>query len=418
MSTGKILGAMLLAGASAGIARGDWTGWRGNDGLGVSIERNLPVHWSRTNGLAWTTVPPGRGASSPIVAGGRIWITAQTPDTAMHVIAYSQKDGSVIWDQTLAKGQAKSHQLHNMATPTPSTDGKNSWVLFGTGDVACLDADGKIVWHRELGREYGAYHANHGFGSSPLLSGGKLYVPWMHQGPSYVIALDAATGTNVWKIDRTLGAREEGQDSYSSPLLVRGADRTDLVVAGAEALTAYDPSTGAAIWSLGGIQAPHPYGRTIAGPAAGDGRVVAVASGFQNRGYMVAVASGKSGKLAESDRAWTITRYAPDCPTPVVYGGRVYTIRDDGNASCIDASTGEVKWQERLFSADVKVSPVAGDGKVYFTSGRANCVVVRAGDTLEVLGRNDLDETTLSTPTFVGGAVYLRTEKGLYAFRN
>ncbi len=418
MRSSSLFHAAVLALSVAAGVRADWVGWRGADGLGVSTDRDLPVHWSRTNALAWTAVPPGSGASSPVVAGGRVWLTSQTPDTALHVMAYSEKDGSVIWDQTVAKRRVRSHQLHNMATPTPATDGRNSWVLFGTGDVACLDAGGKVVWHRDLAAEYGAYNANHGYGSSPLLSGGRLYIAWMHQGPSFLLALDAATGKNVWKQDRTLGAREEGNDSYSSPVVVRDSGRTDIVVSGAEAMTGHDPATGAVLWTLGGLQVSHPYGRTISGPAAGDGRIVAVASGFQNRGFAVAVPSGKTGKLGEDDRSWTLNRYSPDCPTPVVYQGRVYLIRDDGNASCVDAASGKVRWQERLFSADVKVSPVAGDGKVYFTSGRANCVVMRAGDKPEILARNDLDETTLSTPTLSGGRVYVRTEKALYAFRN
>jgi outer membrane protein assembly factor BamB len=317
----------------------------------------------------------------------------------------------------VAKGQARAHQLHNNATPTPATDGKRTWALFGTGDVACLDADGKVVWHRNLGTEYGAYNANHGYGSSPLLFDGRLYIAWMHQGPSYILALDAATGANLWKQELMLGAREEWQDSYSSPLVARSAGRTDLVVSGAETLTGLDPANGTTVWSMGGLNVAHPYGRTIAGPAAGEGRIVTVASGFQNRGYTVAVPMGKTGKLGETDRSWTLTRYSPDCPTPVIHGGRVYLIRDDGNASCLDAATGEVKWQERLFSADVKVSPVVADGRVYFTSGRANCVVVKEGDKLEVLARNDLDETTLSTPTLANGTAYVRTEKALYAFR-
>ncbi len=406
----------VLALGLIGSARADWTGWRGPDGLGVSRERDLPEKWSRTEGLRWSMTLPGRGASSPVVASGRVWATAQTPDTALHVLALDAKDGAVVWDTVVAQGKVRANQLHNMATPTPATDGSRVWALFGTGDLACLDSAGKVVWHRNLATEYGAYNANHGYGSSPILLEGRLYVAWMHQGASYLLAVDAASGSNVWKKERNLGAVEEAQDSYSSPMIVRPPGRVDLVVAGAEALTGQDPATGEVIWSLGGLKVPHPYGRTISGPAAGDGQVVVVASGFQNRGFTTAVPLGAKGSIPESGRTWTLPKFSPDCPTPVVYDGRVYLIRDDGNASCVDARTGEVRWQERLFSNDVKVSPVAGDGKVYFMSGQAGCVVVKAGDRLEVLARNDLAESTLSTPVLVSGRVFIRTDKALYCF--
>ncbi len=403
----------LLAAFSLSASAADWKNWRGPDGLGVSADHGFPVQWSRTNHVAWSRDLPGRGASSPVTAGDRIYVTSQTPDTGLHLLALDRASGATVWDREIGQGKARAHQLHNMATPTPVTDGRHIWVLFGTGDFACVDRAGTVTWHRNLSKEYGAYNANHGYGSSPMLLDGRVYVTFMHQGPSFLLAADAATGKNVWKTDRNFPAREEGKDSYSSPLFVRTGDRTDVVLAGAEALNAYDPATGQERWIFQGLEAPHPYGRTIAGATAGEGLIVTVTSGFQNRGQTVAVKAGGTGDITATHRAWSLTKFSPDCPTPVIHRGLLFTIRDDGMASCVDLKSGQPHWQERLFSDNVKVSPVAADGRIYFTSGQANCVVVKADARFEVLARNEWNAETLSSPALSDGRIYLRTLSGL-----
>jgi outer membrane protein assembly factor BamB len=359
--------------------------------------------------VAWTVDLPGKGASSPIVARDRIYLTSQTEDHGLHVLALEAKSGRLVWDRGLTKGNAKAHSLHNMATPTAIASGGHIWVVFGTGDVGCLDRDGKVLWHRALGTEYGPYRANHGYGSSPLLLGDRLFVARMHQGASFLLALDSKTGKTLWKTDRDLGAREEANDSYSSPLPLRESGHASVVLSGAEAVTSYDPATGAERWRFGGIKVDHPYGRTIAGATAADGVVVTVASGFQNRGYTLAIRGGGTGDVTATHRLWSVNKFAPDCPTPVIDQGRVFTIRDDGMASCLDLKTGESLWQERLFTDNVKVSPVAAERRIYFTSGQGNCVVVKSAPKLEILARNEWKEETLSTPALSEGRIYLRT---------
>ena len=286
--------------------------------------------------------------------------------------------------------------------------------MFGTGDLAALDKQGKIGWQRNLVTEYGKYNFNHGYGSSPILQNDRLFVVCMHQGPSYVLAVDINTGKNIWKKDRNLEPKDESQDSYSSPLFARAGMRTQLIVAGAESIDAYDAANGEEVWRLAGLKVPHPAGRTIAGPAAGERTIVVVASGFQNRGYMTALRPGGHGKLSETNRLWTYSKFSPDCPTPVIYRGNVFCIRDDGMASCLDLKTGEPQWQERLFSENVKVSPVAADGKIYFTSNQANCVVINADKKLDILATNKLNEPTLATPAISDGKIFIRTDSHLY----
>lgn len=202
---------------------------------------------------------PGRGASSPIIVGKRIYLTTQTPDQGLHLLALDRETGALVWDTEIARGKLHAHELHNMATPTAVSDGRHVWVLFGTGDLACVSADGHIAWQRNLVKEFGPLKTNHGYGSSPMLDGNRLFVVRMHQGAdSYVMAVDAKTGKDLWKKDRSNAAREEGKDSYSSPVFHRHGGKLEVVVAGAEVLNAYNPSTGDVVWSVSGLDVAHP----------------------------------------------------------------------------------------------------------------------------------------------------------------
>jgi len=169
------------------------------------------------------------------------------------VLAFDRKTGQLLWDRSIGQGKLPANKLHNMATPTPVSDGQHIWAMFGTGDLACLEPDGSFVWQRNLVKEYGEYKTNHGYGSSPMLYDGKLFIACMHQGPSYLVAVDAATGKNAWKTERNLGPKDEAQDSYSSPILVQTGGKTEVVLAGAESVNAYNPADGQQTWIAGGM---------------------------------------------------------------------------------------------------------------------------------------------------------------------
>lgn len=396
----------------------NWNAFRGSYGTAVSKESEVPLSWSQEKNIAWKIELEGKGTSSPIVNDGRIFVTTQLENNDLQVLAFDLENGALLWKQKVGNGRLPTHDFHNMATPTPVTDSEHLWVFFGTGDLVCLTADkGQEVWRRNLRTEYANYNTNHGMGNSPLLHDGTLFIACMHQGPSYLVAINAATGENRWKVDRNLNAREEGNDSYSTPVLVHVDGKPQIVLSGAESVNAYDPQTGKEIWRSGGLEVPHPYGRTISGPTAGEGKVITVASGFRNQGFVVGVTPTASGEKVKVKHDWTQKRYAPDCPTPVIYEGKIFTIRDDGMASCLDLETGEAFWQERLFSENVKVSPIVANGHVYFTTGRANTKVVKATEKLEVISTNKLNEETLSTPAVSQGNVIIRTFDHLYCIR-
>jgi len=410
---------LALATSSAGAVHAEnWSAFRGNHGTAVSKETQLPTVWSKDQHVAWKVSLPGKGTSSPIVYGSRIYVTTQLENDDLHVLSYDLETGKPYWNQKVGSGRLPTHEFHNMATPTPATDGFHVWALFGTGDLVCLKAKtGEEVWRRNLREEYADYNTNHGMGNSPVFYQGKLFVACMHQGPSYVLALNASHGKTLWKKDRNLEAREEGNDSYSTPILVKTDGIAQIVLSGAEYLNAYEIESGKEVWRIGGLQVPHPYGRTISGPTAGEGRIVTVASGFRNQGFVIAVTPEGQGTAKALERNWTQKRYAPDCPTPIIYQGKVYTIRDDGMASCLDLETGEAHWQERLFAENVKVSPVAADGLIYFTTGRSNTKVVKASEKFEIVASNELNEETLSTPALSQGRIIHRTFEHLYCIR-
>ncbi|MCD8534476.1 MAG: PQQ-like beta-propeller repeat protein [Verrucomicrobia bacterium] len=279
---------------------GEWANWRGPNGLGISDETNLPVKWDTQTNVAWKSTLPGQGTSSPVVFQDRVFITTQTEDDSLHVLAIHAQKGEILWNTKVGQGKLPAHNLHNMATPTPVADGQHVWAHFGTGDLVCLNSDGTIVWQRNLVQDYGAYRSNHGMGNSPLIVDGKLLIACMHQGPSYLLAVDPLTGKNIWKTERNLDSKEEAMDSYSSPIVAHLDNQKLVILSGADHLDAYDPSTGSQIWISSGLQVPHPYGRSISGPAFGENTVITVASGFRNQGFVMAVNPNGTGDISAS----------------------------------------------------------------------------------------------------------------------
>ncbi len=396
----------------------DWPRWRGPGGLGLAPEgTKLRASWSKED-IAWRRPIDGWGNSSPIVAGGRIYLTTQTEDSSLHVVAIDRASGDPLWTRRVGQGSQKAHKLHNMASPTPVSDGKRVWALFGTGLFVCLDASGKTVWEHDLQKDLGKYSIQWGMGSSPVRHDGRVFVVCMDQGPSYVLAVDENTGDEAWKRERDLKSKGEARDSYSTPLIVNVDGGAQLVVAGADHINAYRPKSGEELWVSSGLQVSHPYGRTIASPTFGSGRFFAVASGFRGQGHVRAVRVGGKGDVTKSHHDWTYDgKYAPDCSTPVCLDDRVYMIRDNGIATCLNAENGNVLWEERLFRGDVKSSPVAGDGKVYFTSVDGECKALAADDTFRVVGESHFEETTMATPAVSEGQFFFRTKRALYAVK-
>jgi outer membrane protein assembly factor BamB len=401
--------------AAGSAAAADWPQWRGPQWTGSSPEQGLPSKWSATENVAWSLDLPGHSAATPIVSGDAVYVTAPEGETVV-LFNVDRHDGKVRWKKSLGAAAGHAHRKHNMATPSPVTDGRNVYAMTGNGVLkAFAAADGRELWSRDFPGEYGAFGLQWGYASSPLLLEGTLYVPVLHgmktDDPSYVVAVDAATGRNRWKVDRPTDAIKESPDAYTTPTFVKAAGKTEIVVTGADVVTGHDPATGKELWRSTGLNPGNePNYRIVASPLAVDGLVIAPTRVKP----MLALKSGGRGDVTTSHRVWSYDA-GPDVPTPATDGTHLYVVGDKGIVSCLDVKTGKVLYgPERLAVGTYSASPVVADGKVYVVNEDGLTTVLKAGPKYEVLGENALGDTTLATPAVAGGQLFIRTSKKLY----
>jgi outer membrane protein assembly factor BamB len=428
--------AVLLSPAAAAA---EWPHWRGPGATGTTTATNLPERWSATEHIAWKAPINGAGVSSPIVVGDRIIVTSQIgtgerrpgnhprlvqggdaaeageralaardgvdSDRVVFLVeAFHRSDGRRLWDFRLdADGSLPGvHDKHNMASPSPVSDGERVYAWFATGQVVALDLDGRPVWQRHLGREISPFEILWGHSSSPALFDDLLILLCDHEPASYLLALDRRTGEERWRTDRG-----RGRMSYSTPFLVRTDEGPELIVNSSERVDAYDPRTGALLWHVGGENRfPIPM------PVFHDG-LVYMSRGYRSGPYM-AVRPGGRGDVSDTHVVWETPTGAPYISSLVYDGGLLYMATDVGAVTVVDAASGARVWQQRIdgvFSA----SPVAGDGKVYFVSETGHTVVLRSGREPEVIARNDVGERLIASPAIAHGRIYLRSDDHLIA---
>jgi outer membrane protein assembly factor BamB len=424
----------LVAGVTVSAA--DWPQWRGPHGSGIADEQNLPERWSATENVAWTAHPGGVGVSSPIVSGNTVFVTSQigtgssrqgprlaqgggaagaeersiaaagspSDKVTFLVEAFDRTTGRRRWQHRMdAVGPLESvHDKHNLASPSPVTDGQLVYAWFGNGQLVALDMNGKVAWQRHIGQEISPFGINWGHSSSPTLYDDVLILLCDHNSASYLLAVDKKTGKDRWKADRG-----RGRTSYSTPFVVRATSGPELIVNSSERVDAYDPQNGAFLWHVGGSnQYPIPV------PKFGNG-VIYMTRGYRSGPYM-AVKPGGRGDISASHVVWQVPTGAPYISSLVYDAGLLYMASDVGAISVIDAETGRRLWQERVngvFSA----SPVAGDGKVYFASETGEVIVLRAGRAPQVIARNDVGERLLASPAISNGQIFLRSDRTLFA---
>jgi len=431
-------GAVLLA--AAGAAPDDWPQWRGPHGNGISTETGIPARWGEED-VRWKVPVGGLGVSSPVVWGDRIFVTSQSgrglrrpgnhprlaqgeeasaekplgaavgptppgdaPGVEFVVEAFHRKDGRRLWEYRFAADGPLPpvHEKHNLASPSPVTDGNLVYAWFGTGQLVALDLAGKLAWQRHLGKEFGPFDINWGHGSSPALFGDLLFLLCYHEPSSYLLALDKQTGKERWKVDRGKDVR-----SYSTPVVFPGPRGDELVVNSTERLEAYDPRTGELRWHAGG---PHRFAIPV---PTFDGAVLYASRGYRSGPYM-AIRPGGRGDVSRSHVQWSVPTGAPYVSSLLYYEGLVYLASDVGVVTCVDARTGEKAWQERIpgiFTA----SPVAAEGRVYLLSETGDAIVLRAGREPRVLERSPLGERMVASPALSGQQVFIRTDEHLVA---
>jgi len=380
-----------------------WPQFRGVDGQGHSDEKGLPLEWSETKNIAWKVPVPGRGWSSPVIAAGRVWLTTATPvkrDTSLRLMAFDVQTGRTALDIEVFKapGSMLLNPKNSFASPTPIVEDDRVYVHFGADGTAAVSTSGDVVWKTKF-----FYESQHGNGGSPALAGDLLILNCDGFDQAFVVALDKRTGKTRWRVDR----REPHSQAYSTPLLIHAGDRDQLVSVGAFTASAYDPQNGKEIWRVS-----YPDGfSNVPRPVYGAG-LVFIATGF-NQPTLLAVRPDGKGDVTRSGVEWTLSRGAPLTPSPVIVGDELYVVSDTGIASCLDARTGAVRWQQRLgngFSA----SPLAADGRIYFLDEDGRTTVLKMGTSGERLSVNALEGPALASIGVADQSLFIRTASSLY----
>jgi outer membrane protein assembly factor BamB len=384
-----------------------WSRWRGPSGQGIVKSGKYTDKWSATEHVKWKSPVPGRGHSSPIVWEDRIFLTTEYDDGArLSMLSFNRTTGKQLWETFVpTKGVEHVYPKNSRASATAVTDGKLVYASFGTHGIAAFDFGGKILWHTPVGQ----LNNYHGSAGSPILHKDRIILYQDHRGTestgSFVAAYDKATGKEVWKTPRV------ETTGWGTPIVIRVGDREELIVSSQRKVYAYDPATGKELWTVGGLTF-----EVIPTPVVGEGLVIC-SSGRQ--GPTIAIRPGGSGDVTQTHVAWSSPKGSPFVPSGVVVDGILYLVNDIQSVlTAHDVKTGEVLYQGRLGVAKKEgfsASPIAFDGKVFFTNDDGETFVLKAGREFSLLHVNQLGEQTLASPALVDGKWYFRTASSLVA---
>jgi outer membrane protein assembly factor BamB len=392
----------LVAIAAMQVRADDWPQFRGPGGQGHAGDTGLPVAWSESQNVRWKTPVPGRGWSSPIVSGGRVWLTTSVAEkgASLRALAFDAATGREVVNVEIfhLRNGGLTNPKNSHASPTPVVDGDRIYVHFGAEGTAALSTAGEILWKARH-----PYESQHGNGGSPIVYGDLLVFSGDGSDTAFVVALDTRTGKVRWKTAR----RQPADQAYTTPLVVRAGDRDQIVSVGAYRAAAYDPHNGKEIWRVNYADGFSNVPR----PVFGHG-LVYIATGFQQPALMAVRVDG-TGDVTRTHVAWTLKRGAPLTPSPLLVGDELYVVNDGGIATCLDAKTGETYWVQRLGGA-FSASPVFADGRIYFLSEEGASTVIAPGKVFQRLATSTLDGGILASMAVADGAIFIRTDSHLY----
>jgi outer membrane protein assembly factor BamB len=390
-------------------AEKQWPGFRGPTSQGIVLDTDIPLRWNDSENVLWRLKLPGRGNSSPVVWGDRLFVTAESEPRPVDAPLLAKDaapgrlllcyaiDGRPLWQHAAPRPQ--EHEVlywkNTLASSTPVTDGERVIAFFGNAGLVCCDLDGNRLWHVDLG----TFPTTHGPGSAPVLYQNLvILIQDQNKGHSLCAAFDKRTGSKVWQRER---ANAMG---WSNPVLLKIGQRDELIFNGSNELTAYDPLTGDELWKHAGTS-----NESIPMLATGDGLLFS-ASG--RNGPIFALRPNGRGLVEDPEPVWRLEHGGPHVPSPIYHDGRLYLVSDTGIVMCLQADSGETLWQKRLrgrFSASLllvrdKVLLISEEGVTY---------VIQSGPALELIAQNELSETLYATPAVVGGRLYLKYTTGL-----
>ena len=400
----------VLVSCLAPLVRGeDWPQFRGPTGQGLVAKGELPTTWGKDKNIAWKQAIPGKGWSSPVVAGGRVYLTTAVPvkgseALSLESLCLDAANGAILWEKEVFRQDGRKspriHSKNSHASPTPLVREGRLFVHFGHQGTACLDLKGEVLW-KNTSLHYAPVHGN---GGSPILVEDLLVFSCDGGDSRFVVALNVADGKVRWKTNRTTPVGKTF--SFGTPLLIEVNGRKQIISPGSNVVTAYDPANGKEIWRV-----RYSGYSVIPRPVYGHG-LLFICTGYDRPGLLAIRADGK-GDVTDTHVVWKTNKAAPHAPSPLLIGDELYTVSDGGQVCCRDARTGEIHWQERL-GGNYSASPLFAGGKLYFQSEQGTGVVVRAGKEFKVVANNVLGERSLASPAAAGGALFVRTEKHLY----
>jgi hypothetical protein len=398
---------LLIALAAAGAAD-PWPQFRGPTGDGIARARDLPTRWSEGENVLWKTAIPGKAWSSPVVWGEQVWVTNATEDgKELSAVCVDRRSGKVVHNVLVfaVDKPAFCHAFNSHASPTPVIEEGRLYAHYGSAGTACLDTrTGKVLWQR---RDLPCDHFR-GPGSSPVVYGDRLFLIFDGFDHQYVAALDKGTGKTLWKKDRGIAyPRDDGdfKKAYATPSVLQAGGKAQLVCPSAEFTIAYDAASGEELWRVrhGGMN-------VAARPIFHHG-LVYLTSGHPAR--LLAVRQGGNGDRTTDGVAWSTIRSVPSRPSLLVIDDLLYMVSDNGLASCLEAKTGKLVWQERLGGA-FSSSPVFAGGRLYFADEAGKTHVLAAGRTFQVVAVNKLDAGCMASPAVAEDTLILRTRTHLY----
>ncbi|HEX4997136.1 MAG TPA: PQQ-binding-like beta-propeller repeat protein [Terriglobia bacterium] len=403
-----------------------WPQWRGPYATGVSKTADPPLEWSETKNIRWKIEIPGRGSSSPIVWGDRVFLLTAVPATlsgaASHrplgmvqpraphrfvILAINRKDGSIAWERT-AREEVPHEGAHQdngtWASSSAITDGERVFAYFESHGLFAYDMNGRLLWEKDLGDK--RMRNQFGEGSTPALYGNRIVIVWDHQGQSFIVALDKRTGEEIWRVDRP------EIDTWATPLIVDVAGRPQVIVPAMRRLRSYDLEDGRVVWESAGLTM-----NPIPSPVAADGMVFAT-SGYQGSNLKaIRLAEAKGDITGTPAIVWTLDRDTPYVPSPLLYDGILYILKSNsGILSAFDAKTGKPHYQlQRLEGVpNVFASPVGARDRSYFPGREGTTLVIRNSPAFEILAKNILDDGFDASPALVDKEIYLRGYEYLY----
>lgn len=401
----RILALALLAALHAGGA--DWPEFRGPTGQGHASATGLPLQWNAASHVAWRVAIEGEGWSSPVLKAAKLYLTSAVLNAGketLRVLSLDARSGKILWNVAVLTPERSPgiHPKNGHASPTSIIEGDRLYVHFGHQGTACLDLTGKILW-RNTGLPYSPVHGN---GGSPIIVDDLLIFSSEGERDPFVAALDKATGSIRWKTARVTPANKKF--SFSTPLLITVAGQKQVISPGSGAVCAYDPKDGRELWRVR-------YGQgysVIPRPVFGHGMIF-IGTGYDSPSIYAIKVEGASGDVTDSHVAWTLKKGAPYTPSLLLVGEELYAVSDNGIASCLDAKTGAVHWQERT-GGECSASPIFADGRIYVQNETGTGVVLQPGKEFKKLAENPLGERTLASYAVDDGTLYIRSAQHLF----